>query len=400
MVKNSIADIKDCYGCGVCTIVCPKDLIRLELNQDGFYYPNLFDIESCTQCGLCVSVCAFVDNKVVMNNEAGFEGFASWSNDNQIRRECTSGGVGFEIGKQLIEDGYKACGVKYNVDQNRAEHFIASSVEEFIPSIKSKYLQSYTIPGFLQFNSKDKFFVSGTPCQIDSIRRYIKKKRIEENFVLLDFYCHGVPSMNMWKKYCEMVEKSTGKIVHASWRNKRTNWNDFSLDNKSEEKGDAIDWEDSKTVLIRGEKGFDYVSRMSKGDIFFNLFLGDVCLNESCYDKCKYKQNISAADIRVGDLWGNTYLGNTEGVSGMLVLTDKGKRVVSKLTNCTLIKENVSVVGEGQHKFPPKRKKSRQIYMFLLRSSMAIENIYRMFYIINLLPGMIKWKVLKIIKLI
>ena len=35
--------------------------------------------------------------------------------------------VGFEIGRTLVNHGYKVCGVRYDSDLNRAEHFIVNN---------------------------------------------------------------------------------------------------------------------------------------------------------------------------------------------------------------------------------------------------------------------------------
>ena len=92
-----------------------------------------------------------------------------------MRRKCSSGGVGFELGRTLIGEGDKVCGVMYNAKANRAEHYIATTVEDLIPSIGSKYIQSYTVDGFKVIDRKQKYLVTGTPCQIDSFRRSIQK---------------------------------------------------------------------------------------------------------------------------------------------------------------------------------------------------------------------------------
>lgn len=114
------------------------------------------------------------------------------------------------------------CGVRYNIKHNRAEHYIVTTQEELAPSIGSKYIQSYTVDGFKAINLRKKYLVTGTPCQIDSFRRYIRKFRCEDNFVLLDFFCHGVPSILMWHKYLVWTEKKVGKLNYVSWRNKFT----------------------------------------------------------------------------------------------------------------------------------------------------------------------------------
>ena len=43
----NISNIKNCYGCGVCATACPRKIISLALNSDGFYEPYLNDKESC-----------------------------------------------------------------------------------------------------------------------------------------------------------------------------------------------------------------------------------------------------------------------------------------------------------------------------------------------------------------
>lgn len=68
-----------------------------------------------------------------------------------------------------MNQGYKVCGVRYDAERNRAEHYIATTVEELIPSSGSKYIQSYTVDGFKAINRKEKYLVTGTPCQIDSL---------------------------------------------------------------------------------------------------------------------------------------------------------------------------------------------------------------------------------------
>lgn len=347
----NVSGIHDCYGCGVCAIACAKQIITISLNEDGFYEPHISEPSKCTDCGLCVNVCSY-SHDVLSLKSTHIKSYAAWSNDNVVRRKCSSGGIGFELGRTLIEQGYKVCGVRYNPDTNRAEHYIASTVVELIPSIGSKYIQSYTVDGFKSIDRKGKYLVTGTPCQIDSFRRYIQKFRCEDNFILMDFFCHGVPSMLLWNKYMQEVEKTTGKITYVSWRNKFTGWHDsWAMSIDGEKTGEKVDWHDSYNILIKGKEGF-YNSRLSQGDAFYRLFLCDACLGKACYDKCKFKYDKSSADIRIGDLWGKTYQENEDGVSAVVVFTEKGNDVLQQC-NCTLIKHSFDVVAESQMKTNP-----------------------------------------------
>lgn len=350
---NNISKIHDCYGCGVCATACGRKIIEIGLNAEGFYEPHITDPNKCTNCGICTEVCAYLHEDLSLQNQE-IHPYAAWSKDYLVRRKCSSGGAGFEIGKYLLGQGYKVCGVRYNVDKNRAEHYIATNVEELIPSAGSKYIQSYTVDGFKAINRKEKYLVTGSPCQIDSFRRYIRKFRCEDNFVLLDFFCHGVPSMLVWKKYTEWAEKQVGKITYASWRNKWTGWHDsWAMGIDGEEHGEKINWHDSYDMLIREKKSY-IESRLSQGDMFYELFLGDCCLGKQCYDHCKYKYNHSSADIRIGDLWGKTYNDDEDGVSGAVAFTQKGNEVL-KQSNCELVEHSFDVVAEGQMKTCPQR---------------------------------------------
>ena len=345
-MNKSIKGIKDCYGCGVCAIICPKKIISIRLNEDGFYEPQIVDAEKCINCGLCLKVCAFDKESVSSLPEFDIKSYAAWSLDKQIRYDCSSGGIGFEIGSFLIQQGYKACGVKYNTEKKRAEHFIATTVEDFEASKGSKYIPSYTFNAFLKFNRKDKFFVVGTPCQIDSLRHYIRQQKIEEHFILMDFFCHGVPSMLMWNTYCEMNEKEDS--CNVRWRNKELGWHNSWV----------MKFFNSKGICI-------YSSNFKDNDLFYKFFLGHRCLGKACFYHCKYKKTNSAADIRIGDLWGSKYQKNEQGVTGLIAFTEKGMNLLSKIDTIMLVTESVDVVTEAQMK---KSASPALSYNFVMKS--------------------------------
>lgn len=372
---NNIGEVHNCYGCGVCATACGRKIIEIVQNTDGFYEPRITDESQCTHCGICTDVCAYLHDDLALK-ETDIHPYAAWSKDHLVRRKCSSGGAGFEIGKYLLGQGYKVCGVRYDADKNRAEHYIAANVEELIQSAGSKYIQSYTVDGFSAINRKEKYLVTGTPCQIDSFRRYIKKFRCEDNFVLLDFFCHGVPSMLVWKKYTEWAEKQVGKITYASWRNKRTGWHDsWAMGIDGVEHGEKINWHDSYDMLIREKKSY-IESRLSEGDMFFKLFLTDSCLGKQCYNKCKYKFNSSSADIRIGDLWGTSYEDNEEGVSAAISFTANGNDILNSI-NCLLVKHTLDVVAEYQMKECPHMPVYYDELMRKLNnSSLKIEEVY------------------------
>lgn len=395
---DNISEIKDCFGCGVCAMACNQKIINIKLNDDGFYEPYISDIERCTNCGICLSVCAYNAHDIALSISKP-KAYAAWSKSHDVRRKCSSGGIGFEIGKYLISEGYKVCAVKFNAQDNQAEHYIASTLKELIPSIGSKYIQSNTYAGFQNIDRKQKYLITGTPCQIDSFRRYIQKFRCEDNFVLMDFFCHGVPSKLMWDKYVAEIEKKIGKIAYVSWRNKFTGWHDswaMAIDGVNH--GEPIKWEESYNMLIRGKKSY-LNSRLSQGDIFYKMFLSNTCLNKPCYDKCRFKYNHSSADIRIGDMWGKEYRHNEDGVSAAIAFSEKGKRIIES-SDCELTEYPFETVAEGQMKTRIRHPFTRRFIMRALKEGkLSLSEIYDKYqkpYKVLLLPKRIFNKIKRI----
>lgn len=342
---KSIDGIKDCYGCGICSRACSRHIIGIRLNNSGFYEPYLTNPELCTQCGICYDVCSYVDSGLSLQLSP-VNSFGSWSNDSAIRKSCSSGGVSYVISQYLINQGYKVVAARYNIVENIVEHYIANSVKELEASKGSKYLQSYTASALSRVNFKEKYLFTGTPCQVDSFRRMIRKFKCEENFVLIDFFCHGTPSMLLWHKYLKGI-KGIGSIHIASWRDKRNGWqNPF-------------------VISLEGDKG-NYSSCYSDGDYFYKMFLSNTCLGKACYNKCKFKYDKSVADIRVGDMWGSQYRNNNDGVSAVVAFTEVGSHILKSI-NCTLVPFDFDLVAEDQDKKNQKRPYNSFIISYLLR---------------------------------
>lgn len=365
----NIKDNHDCYGCGVCAAACPKKIISIKLNQDGFYEPYIIDETQCVDCSICFDICSYNYDEASEKTNV-IQAFAGWSNSREIRGKCSSGGVAYEIAVNAIKQGFAFCGVLYSTERRRAEHYIADSIDELAQSIGSKYIQSYTVDAFKEFSKSRKYLVVGTPCQIDSLRRLIKKKKIEENFILVDIYCHGVTSMNVWTKYTKKIESEIGKIETASWRNKY----EFTNANHHVNEIVPVDWHDSYNIIIKGEKGV-YQKRASKGDVFFQYFLKEDCLGKSCYNNCKYRYNKSSADIRVGDCWGDYFQSENRGVNSIVVFSQKGSEFLRNC-DCTFQELPFNVVAQGQMKEPSSIKLRRnKIFRLLANPDLSIDDV-------------------------
>ena len=318
-----------CYGCGVCATACPHQAIHINLSEEGFWVPFV-DKNKCTNCDICDKVCAYIDRECCLPLERlkNAKAYSIVNKDSEILKYSTSGGAGYAIASFLIDEGYTLVGVKYDNERNIACHFKTNDLEEFKKTLNSKYIPSYTVEGFEHLMDGKKYAVFGTPCQIDSLRRWSNLKKKSDNFIFIDLFCHGVPSYLHWNAYLKYHLRKGEKLQNPIFRDKRNGWHAYTMSLQTNQRQISI--------------------RLQNNDFFQNLFLGNYTLNQSCY-QCIYRGHNSAADIRMGDLWGGKYAHNEEGITGVLALTVKGNYIIEKIKNkCLVNNEDEDIVTAGQ----------------------------------------------------
>lgn len=341
MIKDNVGKFNECFGCSVCSLSCPQNIIEIK-KCDGFLRPVISNVDQCIQCGICLKTCSFNsrDNLTFSTDEVSL--YSAQSKDSNVLRTTTSGGTAYELFKHAALSGYEVMCVQFDNEGNRPVYFIASSIDDLEKSKGSKYMQADFSSVKDDIDWKKKYFVIGTPCAIASFRRLIKLKRKEGNFILLDFFCHGMPSFKLWNSYLKMRGLEPTDIRNVVFRPK-----DFG-------------WHQSYRVKLYANDT-KIISPPPKEDVFFKFFLGDRCLQKSCYDDCMFKQLKSCADIRIGDLWGHKYRDNESGVSGVVVLTSKGDHMIRHCTGIELKEEKPETILKGQMKKNACRAKSYRL---------------------------------------
>ena len=309
--------LRECTSCQVCGAVCPKEAIHIELNKDGFYRP-IIDPNKCIDCGICVKACYKYDEQINITPADKLKVipvYAAYAKEETVLSNTTSGGVADVLCKSLIEQGYTCVGVSYDKEQDVAINTIATTKEETNGFRGSKYIQSYTYTAFKELLGKKtdgKYAVFGTPCHIYALDRHLRRIQKREQFLLIDIFCHGCPSLTIWKKYVEELHQTTqGEVLDLiKFRSKYRGWGNFCV---SAEK-------DQKTVYA-GKK---------INDAFYTLFFSNLALNDSCSD-CKLRSTFEYTDIRLGDFWGKVYDMNHTGISLVVPVSESGKKVFERI---------------------------------------------------------------------
>ena len=153
-------------------------------------------------------------------------------------------------------------------------------------------------------NPEARFFIVAMPCQIAGFDARLRAGKLRERFVLVDMYCHGVPSYKVWYDYCDDIKTKYGTNPQkVNFRSKKTGWGTFVVE-----------------YNIGNKRKYSFGGR----DKFVTTFFDDVLLNRSCFD-CSYRQEYSGADFRIGDFWGMRFRDDRNGVSAVTIFTEVGQ---------------------------------------------------------------------------
>ncbi len=308
-VKKNVLDdssVRDCVGCSACSLVCHSSAISMSLTKRGFYEPTI-DPDLCTMCSVCPDVCYKFNAFENINPFSKATVVAVTNNYIDDISTITTMGVATRLAEHFYELGYNVCGVKYNYDTNECNHENASSLEDILEFKGSKYIPSNTENAFQKLVESDKpAIVFGLPCQIYGLRKVIERKKLSEQFILVDLFCAGVPSQTLWNKYLSFLNRkySISKLQKVNFRDKTQGWQKASM-------------------RIEDIHGNVYKQNLYN-DMFYAFMLKKVCLEEACYN-CEFRKNHVASDIKLGDFWGNKYKHWDDGVELLSIMTEKGQ---------------------------------------------------------------------------
>ena len=305
-----------CSGCGACAAVCPKNAIRLEMDDAGFLAAKV-DESLCVNCGLCLKVCSRFDPEISGADLRQAKLYAVQSADPETVHRCSSGGLAHELALEAVHSGAKAIGAAYDLSTDRVRHAIIDSEAGIAKLDGSKYLQSDPQAAFTKAVAEARrdpdarFTVFGTPCQIAGLAKLGVQLGIRDQFLLVEIFCHGVPSDKLWEYQLERMRKNlkAERFDSVQFRYKKDDWHSYCL------RADA----NGKTFYGAREK-----------ELFWQVFFENVLLGDACMT-CRLRKEISLADLRIGDYWGRRFQSRSDGVSAAFGCTARGQAVLEKL---------------------------------------------------------------------
>ncbi len=297
-----------CCGCGACELVCPRKCISMELDEEGFFYPNL-DASKCIQCGLCRKHCPII---IDTRNKEVLSAYGLTHKDKRVTDDSASGGAFTAIAEYILNRNGIVFGCSFN-DKIEAVTISIEKSEELHKLRGSKYVQCNTNKQYQYIketlNNGRQVLYCSTPCQIAGLKSYLG--RSYDNLILLDLFCHGTPSPGLFRKYINWLgEKYHGKITEYSFRDKQYGWG------------------------TKGHFKTEQEYQLIESDPYYYSFLRGRIYRPVCY-QCKYATSMRPGDISIGDYWGveefHPSIPTENGVSAILINTEKGKEIFDNI---------------------------------------------------------------------
>lgn len=321
---------KNCYGCGLCKNICPKNAISMCENSEGFLNPKI-DKNKCINCGLCERKCLYLNEISVSKIDINNETYALQIRDEESLKKSSSGGFFYEVAKNFIKSGGYVVGCVW--DKNMLpKHILSNQLDDIKKMQGSKYVQSDLSNVFKEVQEvikEHKVLFVGTPCQVKAIKTFIN----HENLTTISLICEGVPSRKVWRKYKELLEKEQkSKLIKVNFRNKEN-----------------CGWKMPDSVY--SFKNLKEIKKLSFNlDYYVSSFIDGLIMNEKCYN-CHFKGNNNPGDIIIGDFWkvpDDLFGEKTKnGVSAIIIKTENGKQLLNFLQNVDIKKVNMDLIING-----------------------------------------------------
>lgn len=283
----------------------------MQYDSEGFLYPSI-NKQKCTMCGMCEKICPAIQREKLeqIDQVRKYVTYVGYGNSPLTREKSTSGGVFFEIAKEILMQN----GIVYGAAYNKEFHVYHKRVEnmEQLDSIrKSKYVQSEI--GLIyrlvkkDLESKKKVLFSGCGCQIVGLKNYLAKEY--DNLYTVAIVCHGVPAPKVWDKYISTFRR----VNNVDFRDKTMGWMEHQF-NISTKKKDYV-WKDENNP-------------------YMYAFIHDTIIRKSCFN-CKFKGDRCKADLMIGDAWGIQQccrsMFDDRGTSIIISYTDHGGNLLKKV---------------------------------------------------------------------
>lgn len=349
---RTVCDKDKCSGCMACVDVCSRGAITIRDSLSS--YNAVIDKERCINCNACQRVCQRNNHPDLIPPLHWYQG---WSEDKDIRKGSSSGGVAQAIEKGFIESGGIVISCAF--DRGEFSFKVAVTIEELKQFAGSKYVKSNPRNAYKRtvdyLKNGVKVLFVGLPCQVAAVKNYVPRN-LADGLFTTDLICHGTPSPQILDIYLKQYGNSLKQIKKISFRTK------------------------SRFQVVDNFKPIESVSGIC--DHYSTAFLNAICYTENCYD-CAYARQERIGDLSLGDSWGSDQEQSeiNKGISLILCQTEKGKEM---LDDGKIHLEDVDVKNALKHNHqlrePMTKPRGREMFFARLKNGEKFNSVVRYYY--------------------
>lgn len=151
---------------------------------------------------------------------------------------------------------------------------------------------------------------SGTPCQIEGLKKYLGKDY--EKLLTVDVVCRAVPSPLIFRKYVEYQEKKLSDTIRTvRFRDKHYGYK-------------------YSTMNVITDRNQGNYHQGVESDPWLRAFFSNICDRPSCH-RCHFRKQYRVSDFTIWDCFHvgrfSKELDNDKGATRVLVHTDKGRKI-------------------------------------------------------------------------
>lgn len=233
--------------------------------------------------------------------------FIAWSNDSINLQKSSSGGIFFEMAKQMLNNKGSVVGVI--MEKLNANYIFTQNIIDIEKMRKSKYLKADLDDSVIEKmkSFKGDILFIGLPCQLRMVKNLFKDM---DNILYVELRCYGVIKQDVFNNHINKIckEKNNYSINNIMFRDK------------------SLGWENSTVLHIDFENNESYHKK--------DKLIKDFISKKNLEDKCKTCLMKGYGDIILGDYWEcPNELKNKSGTSKVLTITDKGYKFFESIKN-------------------------------------------------------------------
>lgn len=337
---KTVCELNKCAGCMACVDICPKGAIEIKDSLSA--YNAEIDEKKCIGCNACHKVCQ-VNHPASVKDPINWQ--QGWTENSEMRKECSSGGVATAISKGFLENGGIVCGCTFNEGKFIFE--FAENEDELKKFIGSKYVKSNPIGIYKEIKSRlkreEKVLFIGLPCQIAALRNFISAD-LSDKLYTIDLICHGTPSPKVLDIFLKQYGLTLSSLKDIKFRVKAK----FQI------------YGDYKGIITKGVS-----------DRYSIAFLNALTYTENCYS-CPYAKTERVSDVTLGDSWGSELAIDEQknGISLILSQTEKGNELL-KMANLRLEEVDIekAIANNHQLEYPSFKPTGREKFFKGLKNS-------------------------------